>query len=331
MSDEKRTLIEAILRKTLREIKKSPERATRNIIDFGIHFAKGDHYSPFLKTVQKILSDESNAYFPLVYDTVMSVDEDRLLTFGMNLGYSSFTSGANTIRKIESEEKYNIPWMLFLEIGDLDISVYESLIDQGNQLGIYSWIIRLCENSEKAFQLMKKYKDNAFILRCPSKAITDNFISKSLKINNMMIAVEYDENTFEKCDILRENRLLYSMYYVYSSKDRDFIVNGELESTAKVLHPLFTLIQPKSDCDEESRRIVYKYINDSRHKGKTNTVFWDVHYDSLYVDGIISDNPCSAGFLKNGEFISFNDYKVNAFLKIPETRLSEILKTEFPK
>ena len=94
-----RVLIETIVRKTLRDIEESPERSTRNLVDMALQFSNGRFQKYFLETARGMLENENSAYYALVRDAVGNIDHERLLNFGMNVGYNSCTSGARRIRE----------------------------------------------------------------------------------------------------------------------------------------------------------------------------------------------------------------------------------------
>ena len=114
-NDVRRVLIESMIRRTLDDMKENPGRGTRNLIDLGMNFAKGRFQQQFFHEAQEMLENESSAYYPMVQDIVTHVDNDRLLTFGMNIGDNSCTIGAKTIRQIEAEKRFDVPWALTLE------------------------------------------------------------------------------------------------------------------------------------------------------------------------------------------------------------------------
>ena len=82
-----------------------------------------------------MLQNEHSPYYGLIEDTVAHVDAERLFRFGMNVGYNGCTEGASTIREIEENERYNIPWTMFLHLDAQQLSEhygqYQSLISQG--------------------------------------------------------------------------------------------------------------------------------------------------------------------------------------------------------
>ena len=90
-NDTSRILIETIVRKTLREIKASPGRSTRNLIDMALNFSEGRFQRNFFEAAQTMLTNEKSPYYELIRDTVAHVDCERLLRFGMNVGYHGCT------------------------------------------------------------------------------------------------------------------------------------------------------------------------------------------------------------------------------------------------
>ena len=58
-------LIETIVRKAIRDIRDSPKRNTRNLVDMALNFSEGRFQSRFFETAQSMLQDENSAYlFP---------------------------------------------------------------------------------------------------------------------------------------------------------------------------------------------------------------------------------------------------------------------------
>ena len=86
-----RILIETFVRKALRDIQSAPERSIRNLVDMGLTFSKGRFQTRLFQSVQHMLTDEHSAYYPLVRNIVTNVEHERLLNFGMNVGYNSCT------------------------------------------------------------------------------------------------------------------------------------------------------------------------------------------------------------------------------------------------
>ena len=77
-------LVESAIRRTLKNIQESPERATRNLIDLGLQFSDGRFQTRLLSQAQRMLQNQDSAYYELVKNTVETVDHDILASFGLN-------------------------------------------------------------------------------------------------------------------------------------------------------------------------------------------------------------------------------------------------------
>ena len=60
-NDISRILIETVVRKTLRDMKDSPERSTRNLVDMALHFSSGHFQREFFEMAQEMLQNEHSA------------------------------------------------------------------------------------------------------------------------------------------------------------------------------------------------------------------------------------------------------------------------------
>ena len=57
-----RMLIETFVKKGLRDIKSSPKRSIRNLVDLALHAAKGRFQQNFFKIAQTMLQNEDSPY-----------------------------------------------------------------------------------------------------------------------------------------------------------------------------------------------------------------------------------------------------------------------------
>lgn len=108
-NDVSRIIIETLVKKYLKDIKDSLERSTRNLIDMALNFSDGRFQKAFFATAQTMLRNEQSSYYGLVKNVSAHVDNEKILRFGMNLGYNSCTLGAAQIRKEEETCGYKHP------------------------------------------------------------------------------------------------------------------------------------------------------------------------------------------------------------------------------
>ena len=333
MKSINRILTEAVARKAVKEIMDSPERSSRNLVDLALNFAEGQYLRDFLLKVQEVLRDENSPYYRMIIDAFNHIDTERLITFGMNIGFNSVTVGSPKIRKIEQEENFDIPWSVYLDMhafdGRKDYDNYNKLIKEGAELGIFSWIVNALDKAIDLLELCSYHDDSAFILFVNAAEINEELIEKAHNVNNVMFAVKNSEEADRACLLLRNNSMLYSVYYSYSDEDEEFITSGEYISAVQTLRPVFTIFAPDDKCSDEVKERVYKYIKESRMSQKYITVPIEAVSDTRYIDGKISDDECSAGIDPEGFIFRYpGDHTgCNVF----ETGLHDALKATLPK
>ena len=52
------------------------------------------------------------------------------------------------------------------------------------------------------------------------------------------------------------------------------------------------------------QRRVYDYVIAEREQQHLPTVLWELYSDGLFIDGIISEEPCTAGFDREGNLLT---------------------------
>ncbi|MBQ3558464.1 MAG: hypothetical protein IJA07_02990 [Agathobacter sp.] len=319
-------LIETTVNQAIKRIQDDPERSTRNLIDIGLHFSEGRFQLSFLQLAQKMLEDEQSAYYRMIPDVMANVDGKRIVTFGMNVGYHSCTKGARKIREIEELSHFNIPWCISLEMESLTYwqhsDDYHKLLEDGEALGIYTWIIYSLDDTHHLLELAEDFPDSAFIFSCAPKEITDNLLDEASNLYNIMFAVEYSEGIEEACQLLRNRKFLYSVLYNYGANDKDTILNGQILMELETLHPIFSFFKADMDCPFDIQTDIYHYVRDARLEQNYQTLPFDIIYDNLFIDSIVSDDSIALSIDANGNSVSCNLF---------EQSIVEILKLQFPK
>lgn len=303
-----RSLIESVVRTKLDDLKKNPKRTTRNLIDMALHFSEGRFQKNFFNIAQTMLQDENSPYYQLIYHLAANVSKERLLTFGMNLGYNSCTYGAEIIRQTEKKSHFNIPWYITLEI-DGDIlksmpSAYYNFISEGKQLGIFTWSIITHGSLDALFPLISKHKGCVFFLFCRPSEISQEVLDRLSGLNNYMIVMEYDENEHETFYMMQARELLYSAYICYDDTTAAEIINGELLCSINETNALLAIFLASPACSKETRTCVANYANEARSSPVCKTLPYDYFHDNLVIDSIISTDPCTIWFDQSGDFFT---------------------------
>lgn len=96
-----RIIIKTFVKTALKDADEAPERCTRNLVDMALHFSKGRFQISFFEMARTMLNNENSPYYPLIEDALKHMDKDKLIEFGLNLGYNGCTMGAHIVRKIK--------------------------------------------------------------------------------------------------------------------------------------------------------------------------------------------------------------------------------------
>ena len=332
-----RILIENMVRKALQEIKDSPGRSARNLVDMALHFSKGRFQKHFFSIAQDMLHNENSAYYPLIQDVAENIDHDRIVKFGMNLGYNSCTLGAKIMRQREDEEHFNIPWSISLELNQNILQdhpdTYCSVIKQGTDLGIGTYLLFVPGMLNEVLHLTEKNGDCAFLLFCDPEDITEAIMEKTEHIHNILFSISYgDEDTTEyACRLLRQYGYPFALHYKYNEKNATDILSDDLIICMKNYHPVFAFFIPELSCDIRTKKQVYQYIKHIRNHQLYPLIPMDIHYDNIFIDSIISEDACTAGFDRSGHLLKYVDNSVMQCNTLFDTPLKTIFETAFPK
>lgn len=328
------SVIRTFIKRAIIDIRESPARSTRNLIDMALNFSNGRFQTRFLEAAQEMLRNEYSAYYGLVQDLALHVDMETILTFGMNVGYNSCTAGAAKIRKLEEEYHFNIPWSLTL-LTDLEkypgsVSDYDAVIGQGKELGIYTWLLHSQSKTVQLLPLIEKHPDCAFLLFCPAGEITEELLDETASIHNLMFVVRFGEGAASACEMLRKKECLYSIYLPYEENDAGLITSGGLLRCAENMHPAFTFVVPEPVCPDYMEQLIYHYIWNTRKGQLYQTIPLDLIFDNRAIDSIISDDSCTAVFDSAGNlytaFGQKNQQEDNLFCNA----LADIFRHAFP-
>lgn len=328
-------LVGSVVKRTLKDMKKNPERSIRNLVDMALQFSGGKFQKDFFSAAQTMLQNEKSAYYKLVCDIISYADTNRLYTFGMNLGYNGCTAGAQCIRENEKKLNCNIPWTVSIQIDsdhfDENAQRYQITMQAGEELGIYSWMFFCRKQPKKALALVKDNPSSAFFLFCEPEHMTSDFLDDAADLYNLMLVVHYDENADEVYTRLRALGLLYSVWYQYGQKDTQAIMNGDLFYSTQQFFPVFSAFVPDSECSDTVQRLAHQAIQQARKEQIYHTILWEFQGDNNLIDAIISDDTCSAYFDTNGNLCERNNQIKSGHHNIFQSNLADIFGSAFPK
>lgn len=332
--DTSRIMIKTFVKSALKDADEAPERCTRNLIDMALNFASKGSQQAFFQVARGMLNNENSPYYAMIENVLKHMDKDKLLNFGMNIGYNSCTRGANIIRQTENSRHFSIPWILSLEAGAFSEEVstrYQTVIDQGKALGIYTYHFYLKESPEFLLNLVSANPDCAIIFFCRPELITEEFAEAACHLNNLLVAVEYGDNAETACLILRDHRMLYSLYCICSEDNSFAITSGSFFRFAEEHHSPFAAVIPAFSCSSQLQDEIYSLVLKSRNEQLYRTIPLDLSKDARHASSIISATPCVIGFNADGDLISDGKTITGTEANLFHKPLDKILQDFFPR
>lgn len=326
-----RILVTTIVKNAIRNLKKDSDRTTRNLVDMASRFADSRFQQQFYGQIQTMLQNEGSAYYALVRDTISKINEETLLTFGMNLGYNGLYLGANKIRNREKELGYGIPWTISLTIQEGRLyDPHHKVIRQGEEMGIHSWYLFSDHAIHKCITIAESHPDNSFAIFCGSHEVDGAVLDIASDCRNIALVVPFDKDADVVCDLLHHAGILYGLYYSYQESDLPAIESGDLLEEMEPLHPVMCMFKPKFSCQAKLRKQVYDRIIKTRMEQRFRIIPFDLYEDILMVDSVISENPIWVGFDEYGQLNTEIGVDRTYGLNIFHNDLPEILKRAFP-
>lgn len=330
-----RILIETTVRQTLKGLREDPKRSVRNLVDMALQFSDGRFQSHFFATARTMLENENSAYYALVADVARHIETEHLVKFGMNLGYNSFTWGAQYIRYNEGQLGFNIPWTVLLQMdpsGYLEhMRQYDNAIGEGESLGIYSWMLFTSADPSALLSLVRRHSDSAFFLFCPPQTVSGAFLKELSLIRHLMPVIRYEDAAKDACMLLRKEELPYAVYCPYSRENADFIISGSLFRNAQRLHPIFTVLMPEPGCPARISQLVHQAASEARARQSYQTVPWELYHDTRNLDEIISSDACYVLFDKQGTLRTLDTSKGSSVGNLFTEGLTPLLRRACPK
>lgn len=330
-----RTILDTTVTKALHDLETDTNRGIRNLIDLALTFSSGRFQKAFFEAAQRMLRNESSAYYQLTKYLVTEFDHEAIKTFGINIGYNSCTYGARLIREKEAEYEFNIPWTIAFDRerngSSMEEEEIEAGISQGVELGIFTYQIFYGSGFQQSdLELFKRHPDCAFIICLPPAVLTEEIADEAAGIHHVLFSLESGTGLKKACAYLRDKRIPFFIHTFYGDENAEDIRNDRWVEGILPEKPIFAILFARRDCGRDTRKRVEEYVLEVRNEQSYPLVLLDAWSDILKIDRIISDDSCSIGFSADGTLFGA-DSSVEGSYSLKENSLRDILSKTMPK
>lgn len=266
-----RQTINIAISKAMEDMKGNTRRSIRNLIDLGLLFSTSENQKWFFNAAKKVITNSKNPYNALTARVIADIDHETVKNVGLNLGYSSLTYGANKLRNRQDKVDFPFPWLVSFDISEsrLDVfSLIEKLIQEGRELGIYSYI--LCPHKADDItclcKIAKRYHECLFMFKISSDLITDQTAKGLSEIHNATVSLQADAADVEfECLInafrlLKQYRCLYGFHVIYNGENMKNLITPEYIHCAIELGNIFGIYIADNSVPDDCRDAVYDFV-----------------------------------------------------------------------
>ena len=299
-----RTLVESYVRKQIKALKQSPTETINTLSKQLLDKPKGSLEKYLLHITPEKLQDTQSGYYKLFHDILPKINTDHLVALGMNIGYNGIFTSSKNVQTDSPESKSNALWAFMLSIDGINYekksAQYKAQITNAKKNGTRCFMLFIEKNAWKLLPLMKKEKDCAFFLFCPSSCLTEKFLDAAKLTKNLFISVAYNNNgnnsQTPSADVfkrLKSRKLPYGVHYSYSTSDIDNFRSGEIFKELSKEQPLFSFFLSKKDTfgkdtvTKEEKKAVYEIIVKERYWLNFPSIPFEIENDMKKIQSFI--------------------------------------------
>ena len=271
--DITRALIDTTVARAMVEMDADPKRSVRKLCDLGRQFSRGRFQNQIFAIFQDLLRNDESPYYQAIDFLLRSNDPEALRQFGINIGYNSFTYGAQILRQKQKELSFAVPWVVKLRLDSripdtYDSSFFASVVRTGLTYGIYSYQLRSMdhhEDMESYLAVIQSHPECAFLWFLSDTPLTEKQQKLLLSCPNLMVSLPIDApSTASMAKALRRQKTLFGMHKVYQEADAAAYLLSFDHLYSQMEQSVFFFLVADDSCSKESIRAVSDVVQQYR-------------------------------------------------------------------
>ncbi len=320
----------------IKEMADDPKRALRKLVDMGSQFSAGRFQPAIFNAITTILKNEDSHYYKLIQDFLFNTDFNSVKTFGINMGYESWTYNARVLREKSEELGHNIPWVLGISYNPFDSSTdsmnasnISKLIEEAKAYGINTFGIHQessFTSDTEIFDIFLKNEYSAFLYVLADAQITALQASLLKKAANVMLLINADAPyAKETCQMLYESGVLFSIYKFYEENDIPNMSSPEYYAPLTDFNNSMIFMIRSQGCSVSAGEI----IKNLRFNDNVPAIVWDFSYDAQLINELLCGSSNILHFDSKGNVISPENSNYNILTE--GENLQHIITSTMPK
>ena len=285
------------------DIRRGGFRQLRNYVDMCSTLAKKPQQKDFFAYAQKALQRTDSCYYSLIHRLLDTVDEDRICTVGVNMGFGGLIYGASEMKKQADIDGKPIAWVTAARCGDEKL---DTLVPKAAKHGNFVWLLDATQTDPtKAVALAKANPQCAFGLLADPTALTEDCVTALAACRNLVVMplLQTPELTPEACRAarrLKAQKMFYALTVLVDDDTADEVLQDDwLESIAQ--ETLFCMCARKAGTSEQTAQKLRRSIVEGRMETGKPVLLLDWDGDVKYLNDRISEHMTFGSVLEAGE------------------------------
>ena len=230
------------------------------------------------------------------------MDEDRICTVGVNMGFGGLIYGASELKKQADLEGQPIAWITAARCGDERLS---ELVPKAAGYGSFVWLLDATDTDPAQVVLLAKANpQSAFGLLADPSALTEDCVKTLAACHNLVVMplLQTPELTPEVCRAarrLKAQKMFYALTVLIDDETAGEVMQDDwLESMAQETLCCMCARKPGTS-DETARKLRRSIVNGRLETGKPVLLLdWDG--DVRYLNNRISEYMTFGSVLPEG-------------------------------
>lgn len=294
--------------RAVEDIRRGGFRQLRNYVDMCATLAKKPQQKDFFACAQAALQRTDSCYYSMIHNLLDSVDDDRICTVGVNLGFSGLIYGASKMKVQADADHAPFSWVQVAQCGDAALA---EQVPAAAKQGSFVWVLDATRgNPADAAALAFANPESVFGILAEPETLTPACIEALLPCMNIVVLplLHTPELTPEAClaaRALKKHRMMYMLTVQAGEDEIDSILQPDwVESIAQ--ESLFCMISRRGDVTPEASKQLRSGIVAGRLETGLPVLMLDWEGDISYLNRHISEYAVLGNHLPEGYTFPLN-------------------------
>ena len=294
--------------RAVEDIRRGGFRQLRNYVDMCATLAKKPQQKDFFACAQAALQRTDSCYYSMIHNLLDSVDDDRICTVGVNLGFSGLIYGASKMKVQADADHAPFSWVQVAVCGDAALA---ERVPAAARQGSFVWVLDATRgNPADAAALAFANPESVFGILAEPETLTPACIEALLPCMNIVVLplLHTPELTPEAClaaRALKKHRMMYMLTVQAGEDEIDIILQPDwVESIAQ--ESLFCMISRRGDVTPEASKQLRSGIVAGRLETGLPVLMLDWEGDISYLNRHISEYAVLGNHLPEGYTFPLN-------------------------